>query len=91
MRNAVEEVQQAREDRDEQRDLEGAVARLVVDPEDLGLDSLGLAGEERLELGVAHHLGVVLERVGDLLLLCRRDHRAGLGHVRERERRATRA
>ena len=28
-----------------------------------------LAGEQLLELGVAHHLGVVLERVGDLLLL----------------------
>ncbi len=29
----------------------------------------GLAGELLLELGVAHHLGVVLERLGDLLLL----------------------
>ena len=28
---------------------------------------------------VAHHLGVVLERVGDLLLLCGRDHRAVFG------------
>ena len=34
--------------------------------------SCGLAGEQLLELGVAHHLGVVLERVGDLLLLGRR-------------------
>ena len=46
----------------------------------------GCVGELLLELGVAHHLGVVLERVGDLLLGGRRQHRAVLRHLGERDR-----
>ena len=49
----------------------GHAAGLGVDADDLVLDRLGLAGEQLLEVGVAHDLGVFLERVGDLLLLVR--------------------
>ena len=55
----------------EQRDLEGEGPRVGVDADDLVLDLLGLVGEQLVEVGVAHHLGVVLERRGDLLLLGR--------------------
>ena len=41
----------------------------------------GWPASSSLELGVAHHLGVVLERVGDLLLLGRREHGARVGQV----------
>ena len=59
-------------------------ARVGVDADDLGLHVLGLAREQLVELRVAHHLGVVLERVRDLLLLRGRQHRARLRHVGER-------
>ena len=49
----------------------------------------GLAGEQLFELGVAHHLGVVLERGRDLLLLGRGEHGAVVGHVGEGEARAS--
>ena len=45
------------------------VPRVGVDADDLVLDRRRLADELLLELRVAHHLGVVLERVRDLLLL----------------------
>ena len=45
-----------------------------------------LVDEELVELRVAHHLGAVLERGRDLILLRRRDHGAVVDHVREAER-----
>ena len=48
------------------------------------LVSGGLTDELLLELGVAHDLGVVLQRAGDLLF-GRGEHGASLGHVGERE------
>ena len=41
----------------------------------------GWPASDLRELGVAHQLGVVLQRVGDLLLLSRREHVAVVGHV----------
>ena len=41
----------------------------------------GLVDEQLLELGVAHHLGVLLQRLGDLLLVGRREHGARLGQL----------
>ena len=76
MRNELSSPRSAGEDRDEQRDLQREGPGVGVDADDLVLDRLGLADEQLLELGVAHHLGVVLERVGDLLLLGRREHGA---------------
>ena len=67
----------------EQRHLQGERSRLGVDADDLVLDRLGLAGEQLLELRVAHQLGVVLERRRDLLLLGRREHGARLRQVGE--------
>src|SRR5215211_3825828 len=75
----IEEAEEACENGDEQGDLEGAVPRFLVDAEDVGLHVFGLAGEERFELGAAHHLGVVFEGVRDLLLLGRWDHLAVFG------------
>ena len=49
-------------------------------------DRRRLVVEERVELRVAHHLGVVLERGRDLFLLGRWDHGAVVDHVREAER-----
>ena len=72
---------QAGEDRDEQGHLECERPGLGVDPDDLGLDLGRLVGEQRIEVGVAHDLGVVLERVGhDHLLL------AGVSTALESER-----
>ena len=61
----------------EQGDLQGQRPGLGVDPEDLGLDLRRLTGELLLELGVAHHFGVLLQRDGDLLLLGRAEDGAG--------------
>jgi hypothetical protein len=61
--------------------LQGPVPRLGVDPDDLVLGGLWLAGELLFELGVADYLGVVLQDRGDLLLLSRGEHGAGLGHA----------
>ena len=63
IRNAFARPEQRGEERDEQRDLEGDRPRLGVDAQDLVLDLRGLAGEQLLELDVAHHLGVVLEHL----------------------------
>ena len=82
MRNELNKPEEAGEDRDEQRDLQRDRPRVGVDADDLGLDVRRLAGEQLLELRVAHHLGVVLEHVGDLLLLGRREHRARLAPCR---------
>ena len=43
----VEQAEEAGEERHEQRNLQRAVSRLLVDAEDLGLDVLGLLGEQR--------------------------------------------
>ena len=45
--------------------------------------SVGLSVEQRVQLGVAQHLGVVLQDLGDLLLLTGGDHAARLGLGRE--------
>ena len=87
----MNEAEQRGEERDEQRDLQRDGPRVGVDADDLGLDVRRLAGELLVELRVAHHLGVVLERVGDLLLLGRRQHGAVVGHVGERRTTASRA
>ena len=81
-----QEAEESGEERNQQRDLERERSRVGVDADDLGLDVRGLADEQLLEGGVAHDLRVVLERVGDLLLLGRGEHGAVLGHVGERER-----
>ena len=76
-----QEAEETRQERHEQRDLEGDRPRVGVDADDLLLDGRGLVGEQFVELRVAHDLRVVLERVGDLLLLGRREHGARVGHV----------
>ena len=86
IRNEVTSPRSAARIGTSERDLKRERSSVRVDPDDLGLDRLGLADEELLELGVAHHLGVVLEPVGDLLLLGRGQHRAVFGHVGEGER-----
>ena len=65
----MHEPEQAGEHRDEERDLQRDVARVRVDADDLVLHRRRLPTSCSLELRVAHHLGVVLERVRDLLLL----------------------
>ena len=62
--------------------------RVGVDADDLVLDHLGFARQLLLELGVAHQFGVVLQHLGDLLLVRRREHGAVLGHAGEQERQA---
>ena len=47
--------------------------------------------EQRIELRVCHHLRVVLQHLGDLLLLRRRDQVARFGLVGERKGQAPRA
>src|SRR4029077_5742930 len=47
---SVEEAEETREDRDEEGDLERAVARPLVDAQHLCLHVLGLPGEQGLEL-----------------------------------------
>src|SRR6185437_8687494 len=64
-----EQPAQASEDGNEQRYLKGEVPGLGVDPDDLVLGLLRLAGELLLKLRVAHHFGVMLQDLGDLLLL----------------------
>ena len=54
--------------------------------QDLRLPPRAVRRDQRVELGVAHDLGVVLEHRGDLLLLVGGDDRAVLGHVGEAER-----
>src|SRR4051812_30241071 len=53
---AVEQPEQARDDRHEQGDLQRVVAGRLVDAEDLVLHVRPDALQERLELRVAHHL-----------------------------------
>jgi len=72
----VREAQQGGEQRHEEGDLERLLAPLVIDAQDLGLDLRRLRGQQRLELGVAHDLGVVLEGRRDLCLLVGGQHRA---------------
>ena len=81
----VGDAEEAGDHGDEERDLEAQVPGIGVDGEDLLLDVRRLVGDLPLELGVAHHLRVGLQRLGDLLLLGRRDHGARLGHVGEAE------
>jgi hypothetical protein len=50
----VDQPDEAGEDRHQQRHLKGERPRVGVDADDLVLDSLGLAGEQLVELGVAH-------------------------------------
>ena len=82
----VEQPEQAGEDRDEQRDLQGARSCVRVDAHDLVLDLGRLTGELLLEPGVAQDLRVLLEGVGDLFLGGGRQHGAVLGHLRENDR-----
>ena len=74
---------QTGEDRNKKRHLKGDMPGLGVDPDDLLLCLRWLAGELLLELGVAHHFGVMLQDLGDLLLLSPRKHGARLGHASE--------
>ena len=69
MRSETSEPEQAGEDRDEQRDLQGERSSLGVDPDHLGLHVGRLADEQGVERRVGHDLGVVLERIGDEDLL----------------------
>ena len=68
-----------------QRDLKGDVRRVPVDREDACLD-LGGSRRSLVERRGCSDLGVVLQRLRDLLLLRGRDHGARVRHVRERER-----
>jgi hypothetical protein len=54
-----------------------------VNPDDLVLDLLGVAGELLFKLGVAQYMGVGLQRVCDLLLLGWGEHGARGCHVSE--------
>jgi hypothetical protein len=58
----------------------------VLIPEDLRLDLRRLPGQLLLQLRVAHHLGVVLQRLGDLLLLRGGQHLAVLRVLGELDR-----
>ena len=64
-----EQPGQTSEDGYEKRHLKGEMPCLGVDPDDLVLCLLRLAGELLLELGVADHFGVMLQDLGELLLL----------------------
>src|SRR4029077_20662235 len=77
----VQQPEQAGDDGNEQGYLKRAIAGAFVDAEDLVLYGSRFAGQEWLELGVAHHLGVVLQCVRDLLLLSRWYYLALLGLV----------
>ena len=57
------------DERNQQSELQGLGARVVVDADDLLSRLLGLSGEQLVELRIAHHLGVVLQDVGNALLL----------------------
>ena len=82
IRNPLNRPSSAGEQRDEQRHLERERPRVLVDAQDLLADLLGLAGEQRLELRVAHHLRVVLERLRRPASCSRGgQHGAVLGHV----------
>ena len=72
MRNELNRPISAGEDRDQQRDLQGEWRASVLMRMISVLDLRRLSRRAAAELGVAHHLGVVLERVRDLLLLGRR-------------------
>ena len=78
-----EQPDQTGEDRNKKRHLKGDMPGLGVDPDDLLLRLRRLAGELLLELGVAHHFGVMLQDLGDLLLLSTGKHGARLGHAGE--------
>ena len=60
---------QTGEDRDKKRHLKGDMPGLGVDTDDLLPRLRRLPGELLFELGVAHHLGVMFQDLGDLLLL----------------------
>ena len=62
------------------------VASGGVDADDLVLDLLGLAGEQLLQLRIAHDLRVVFQNVCDVLLVGRGQDVAGLGLVGEGDR-----
>jgi hypothetical protein len=66
------------EERNEKRDLKRPGPGVLVDTQDLSLNLRGLACELLLQLRVAHHLGVVLEDLGDLLLVLGRQDVAGV-------------
>ena len=80
-----EESNDAHQQRYHQSDLKGLWTRLVVDPQDLVLDFRRLRRVVR-QSRVAHHLGVVLQHLGDLLLFGRRQDLARVGLVGERDR-----
>src|SRR5436190_4530192 len=84
-----EQTEESGEERHEQRHLERDRPDLRVDADDLGLDVCRLADELFLELGVRHQLRVAVQRLGDLLLLGRAEHPAGLGRGSEREGRGS--
>jgi hypothetical protein len=67
----IEQPQATGEDRDEKGYLQRQMPGVRVDADDLVLNFLGVLGELLLKLGVAHDLGVGLQRVRDLLLLGR--------------------
>src|SRR3954447_24888440 len=66
---AVGEPEGAGQERNEQGDLQRTRPGVGVDANDLLPHGGALAGQLLGELGVAHHLSVVLERVGHVRLL----------------------
>ena len=82
----VDQPDQPGEQGNDQRHLKRERSGIRVDADDLRLHVLGLADEQLLELRVAHHLGVVVEPLRDLLLFGRREHRTRLRQVREGDR-----
>ena len=69
MRNEFREAEERSQERYQQGDLKRAVPRQRIDVQDLCLYRGWLLGDPGVELGVGHHLGVVLQRLGDLPLL----------------------
>src|SRR3954451_19396859 len=65
----VEQPDEPGKDRNQEGHLEGPRSGIRVDADDLVLNVSWLARELLLELGVAQHLCVVLQRLRDLLLL----------------------
>ena len=78
MRNELNRPSKAGEERYQQGDLQRDRSGVGVDPDDLGLHVLGLAGELFGQGGVGHHLRIVLESGRDLLLLRGVEHGAVL-------------
>jgi hypothetical protein len=69
IRKGREQPEQTCDQGHQQGDLQRDGPGLRVDADDLVLDRLGLTRKLLLERGVAHHLGVLVKGLGDLLLV----------------------